>query len=317
MPSSLASKYPGMIALLVPDGIEHSKYKTRRTTKSVHIVCWKDALKQHLECQSTLWIHLLYSFIKTLVTIFKLGNRAVVNKEVIVDQIDHLLRVRVLQELELLADRMERWRGSHAPPSILRRLTRQEFKSIQETGEVPFENAIAVLVVPPVNRDVVTKERPKGSMSPLPLETEETTPRIRPDLPLSALLLSSKHVPQSPGPLAEERIPFYNGSTMFPARTQRAALHELLTRILAIERKTRQQLPTTPKARSEFSRAKQDNKASHAFVLFSSGESIVRGDSAPTAIALWRIRMFEGADWTEANDKWLLKQKYRSMDMFE
>ena len=74
----------------------------------------------------------------------------------LVDQIGHVLRVRVLQELELLADEMDRNSHHHwhdgikpsAPTTILRRLTREEFQSVRETGVVSYPNALAVLVAP-------------------------------------------------------------------------------------------------------------------------------------------------------------------------
>ena len=40
-------------------------------------------------------------------------------------------------------------------------------------------------------------------------------------------------------------------------------------------------------------RAKGDQKACHAFLVCSDEETLLRGDTVPLAIALWRIRIWE------------------------
>ena len=50
-----------------------------------------------------------------------------------------------------------------------------------------------------------------------------------------------------------------------------------------------------------------DQKASHAFLLCSDAETCRRADAAATAIALWRVRMWEGSGWeegTQDGDGW-------------
>lgn len=221
--------------------------------------------------------------------------------------------MRVLQELELLADEIASYFLSrrHATPTpILRRLTREEFQCVRETGIVPYPNALAILVVPPVNRDPETKERAQASMSPLPIP-DTPVERKRPDLPMFTSLSASS---------SEEQIPLYNAASLFPLREQRAALHSILLRILGSEQNARKLTHKRQETEGDKKeRRKGDQKGSHAFLLCSNGESIRRGDSAATAIALWRLRLFEGGDWEEeeTQDKWLLTQKYRSLDKFE
>ena len=117
--------------------------------------------------------------------------------------------------------------------------------------------------------------------------------------------------------LSEEYVPLYHGASLFSDPGQRAALYSLLGRILQIERcarKGQHSAYTEPPSGA----VRGDQKASHAFLLCSGSATIPRGDSTAVAIALWRIRMFEGADWTDdGEDKWILRQKYLSVNKFE
>ncbi|KAF7352945.1 hypothetical protein MVEN_01261900 [Mycena venus] len=86
-------------------------------------------------------------------------------------------------KLHLLAKHLEalyRTRTGPAPsrPAVLRRLTRAEWSKLRTTGILPFPGALAVLVVPPVNRDPATKERPPKC---------NRNPRSVPPPPLSVL----------------------------------------------------------------------------------------------------------------------------------
>jgi hypothetical protein len=231
-------------------------------------------------------------------------------------RVDHLLRVRVLQELELLAQRLQtRPRHVHDHP-VIRRLTRAEWKAIKETHIIPFENAVAVVVVPPLNKNPKTKQRPAPSASSGPIEDEE---RALPDKPLPPVSTLYYVAPRPAGVpidvavkthqfLPDARVPLYNGISVFPSRVQRAALHKALNTILAIERKARRRGTHPSSSRCESlqdgaeednagARARGDQKASHAYVVFSDSETLLRADTVPLAIALWRIRMWEGQGW--------------------
>ncbi|KAK0453732.1 hypothetical protein EV421DRAFT_1887918 [Armillaria borealis] len=283
-------------SIIMPDGLENSKFATRRSGRSTYILCWKrvfDNLDPNMFRRVTANPHL---------------------HSLVAKQISHLLR--------LLAEQMQHWSTRLPVPPILRRLTREEFKDVKTTGTVPYPNAVALLVVPPLKPDPQSKKKVEGSMSPLPLtEEEEKTPpgvQDRPSLPLSTLYpLSSRAITASDlsQQLSSPQVPFYNGVSLFPARPQRASLHALLLRILTIERQAR----VRAKANSStgMTNAKGDQKGSHAFLLCSDEETIKRGDTAAVAVALWRLRMFEeGTDWEESS-RWVLRQKYRSVDVFE
>lgn len=291
-------------SIIMPDGLEHSKFASRRSGRATYILCWKrvfDNLDPNMFRRVTANPHL---------------------HSLVVKQISHFLRVRILQELQLLAEQMQRWPTRLPVPPILRRLTREEFKDVISTGTIPYSNAVALLVVPPLKREPQSKTMVKGSMTPLPLteEEEKIPPGIqnRPSLPLSTLYPISSHTITASDlsqRLSSPQVPFYNGVSLFPARPQRASLHALLLRILTIERQAR--VRAKANTSTGMTNAKGDQKGSHAYLLCSDEETVKRGDTASVAVALWRLRMFEeGTDWEESSH-WVLRQKYRSVDVFE
>jgi hypothetical protein len=227
------------------------------------------------------------------------------------EQISYLLRIRVLQEFELLAQMRPRAAEGHL---VLRRLTRAEFRFVKETGLIPYENAVAVIVVPPLNRDLTTKKRPEPS-SPFAEGPpgDVTTVPSRP-LPLLSSLHATREtndIPELPPTHARPLVPLYNGLTLFPSPSQRAAFYSILTRILLIERRARYRDHGPPhtssndackESESEDKRAKGEQKASHAFLLCSDSGTVLRADTAAAAIALWRVRMWEGAGWGQVEE---------------
>lgn len=244
-----------------------------------------------------------------------------------VPHITHLLRLRVLQELELLIVRLRwhnRWQShdlSSSPTPVLRRLTRAEFQHVRETGCIPFSGAIAVIVVPPVNRDPKTKERLKPHNSALPESPltmgKGASPPKRPLPPASVLLPvypprlhdQGDGVEVLPDLLSTPNVPLYNGVPLFPTKPTRAALHKLLCELLAVDARARYYRPRATKrddeaGKSEKVKVKGDQKASHAFLLCSSAETLARADAVPLAIALWRLRVWSGEPWTEENGTW-------------
>ena len=228
------------------------------------------------------------------------------------DYISHLLRLRVLQELELLAERLQaRPQGAEESP-LLRRLTWREFSAIRAGEPLLDQDAVAVLVVPPLNRDPATKKRPVPNTSPLPEPPPEqpaTTYQGGP-LPLSVMchVVSPKDYQGFPDVITPMRVPLYNGVTLFPSRTQRAALYEQLCRLLMLERRARwrQHGRTSPTelGNSQTTARRMTRAASPAFLLRLGAETVLRADAAPLAIALWRLRMWESDSWERGEGTW-------------
>ncbi|KAJ3917465.1 hypothetical protein F5877DRAFT_44579 [Lentinula edodes] len=327
-------------ALLLPDGLEHSKFKGRRSGKAGYVLCWKDAV-EHLRVSGAY-------------------KRIAFNSRIpsVLDQIRHLLRLRVLQELQLVIDAL-RFRPRTLvikDRPLVRRLTRAEWHELKATGLMPAtitEHAMAVIVVPPLNRHPVTKERPKGIISSLPPPEDPEDSNVsrkfeRPSLPLCTLhqthTIENKSLPEDISLShhhSHSRVPLYNGVTLFPDPTQRAALLDLLCGILAIERKARVRNQGRAIAPGEIlsSEANQasNSPSSHAFLLYSDAHTALTADMAGVGLALWRIPLFEGMGWeskpqgdVEASEKggsnfhvedsfgssgspWVKRYKYRSM----
>lgn len=231
-------------------------------------------------------------------------------------QIGHLLRLRVLQEIEMLAARLRYARRTdERPVPLLRRLTRSELKHIKETGIVPYPSAVALLIVPPLNKNPTTKERPIPNKTSLPDVEEAYTIPVRPTPPLSRLLPTSEHSTEGADEnlivkLPSPTVPLYNSIALFPSRLQRAALYAALSRLLSVERQVRrssrsklnagscvQGLTLEADGTQKLYTARGDQKASHAYMLCSDAGTLLRADAVPLAVALWRLRMWEGDCW--------------------
>lgn len=209
-----------------------------------------------------------------------------------ITQIGHFLRLRILQELEMLAIRLSASPRQISDNVILRRLSRSEWVHLKNSGCIPWEGVVAVLVVPPVNRDPQTKKRPHAIMTNSPPEDlgEVHAPCTK-EVPLSTLLTTSTSSDEQSGMdrhLPRHRIPLYNSAVLFPHHAQRAVLHKKLCNVLAAERRLRN------KAHKRVDDSLHHDKASHAFALFSTTGTLLRTDTVPLAIALWRLRMWEG-----------------------
>ena len=241
------------------------------------------------------------------------------------EYVGHLLRLRILQELELLVERLQARppHGAEEAP-LLRRLTWKEFSAVR-AGREPLQDpdAVAILVVPPLNRDPTTKTRPAPTTSPLPepepepetplpLALEErprTTNDGRP-LPLSTMCyaVSPKDTQGLPDVITPMKVPLYNGVALFPSKAQRAAFHERLCKLLEVERdaRWRQHYLTLSSESGENRLVTRHPKglASPAFLLRSGAETVLRADTVPLAIALWRLRMWESDSWERGEGTW-------------
>lgn len=231
------------------------------------------------------------------------------------DYISHLLRLRILQELELLAERLQACPQGAEESPLLRRLTWNEFSAVRDGEPLEDPDAVAVLVVPSLNRDPITKTRPLPNTSPLPPRLpplEEVQPRSRngDPLPLSTMCyaVSPKDYEGSPDVITPMKVPLYNGVALFPSKPQRAALHERLCKVLMVEGRARwRQHGPVSTSKSDNGRPatrRPKEVPSPAFLLRSGAETILRADSVPLAIALWRLRMWEGDSWERCEGTW-------------
>lgn len=167
------------------------------------------------------------------------------------DQIAHLLRLRVLQELELLHDALLDLAIDHRV-SVGRWLNKIECDALKSSDDVA-PNTIALLVTsPPTDDEIFDLSRAMDARPPpmeqldLPQATNQPT----------ALLSSSpwSHDPELSNLIPAASTPVYDCPSLFPDRAQRKKLHDLL---LSITR--------------GFSVDPKEEDGSQVFVLVSSG----------------------------------------------
>lgn len=207
------------------------------------------------------------------------------------EQIGHLLRLRILQELEILARRARpKVKERHTP--IIRRLTRAEWKAFREAGTMQNPGVIAILVVPPVKKSLLNGGAPDASPNPTE-EIRASTISTKTAPPLSVLHpASTQDALELPG-LVPHMIPLYNSISLFPSPTQRAALHQRLCAILKEDTITRWNQTDRPEPGNKSRPSRDEMKSSHAFLVYSDGSTVKRADTVPLSIALWRLRMWE------------------------
>ncbi len=230
------------------------------------------------------------------------------------DYISHLLRLRILQELELLAERLQARPQRAEEFPLLRRLTWNEFSAVRTGKPLEDPDAVAILVVPSLNRNPTTKTQPVSNTSPLPpkLPSMEVQPMARngDPLPLSTMCyaVSPKDYEGSPDVITPTmKVPLYNGVTLFPSKPQRVALHERLCKVLMVERRARwrqRESVSTSESGGRPATRRPVKIPSPAFLLRSGAETVLRADSVPLAIALWRLRMWEGDSWERGEGTW-------------
>ncbi|TFK94664.1 hypothetical protein K466DRAFT_475881 [Polyporus arcularius HHB13444] len=282
-------------AAFLPAGLSNPRSRDQIGGKIRYFLCWKPVV-EHLQTTGG----------------FKRWRTNSVSElsmhSLIVAQIGHELRMRVLEELDILTQRLRRIQQPSSPP-LLRWLTRAEWNVIKSSGVVPFHNAVAILVVPPLNKDPETKDRPKRHDSHEPPEDLLQAPTSSSQaLPLSVLYPVTtvgdySHV-DALRILPPARVPLYNGVPLFPSRQQRAALRAALGRVLAAEHYAKQRAKLQSPVASKYGDqselpgqlSKEDKKASHAVLVCSDENTLFRGDTVPLAIALWRLRMWEASE---------------------
>ena len=213
---------------------------------------------------------------------------------------------------------------------------------MKETGVIPYEDAVALIVVPPLNRDPVTKERPTPSSSPeRPPPEREVKIRGKSKRRLVSQMYAAETVEEREDiQLKDEeyeliphpaKIPLYHGPALFPVRSQRAALHNALKNLLQVEirariregppKKTKRDQKqqgaasdgggqVTQGKKAKWQRPKGDQKPSQVYVLCSDSETLLRADMVPLLVALWRVRMWEGQGWVLPwRERWKLKPR--------
>ena len=217
------------------------------------------------------------------------------------------MRTRVIQELELLGERLRCRPVLSREAPVLRPLLRKELQEIMDEGFIRQEGAIAVLIAPPPNPDLASKQH-AGSSSPTPPpsevskdDTKMDNPPISQLYPVRAEQNISATEDDSLTSLTAAKVPLYNADSLFPDSSQRAEFHRVLNNVLRIEGRARRSQPPSDNDLDQIEGRRnldrKDLQRSDAYILYSSAKTLERADSVPLAIALWRVRMWEGGGW--------------------
>ncbi|KAI0092602.1 hypothetical protein BDY19DRAFT_925171 [Irpex rosettiformis] len=273
-----------------PDGMEHPRYRGKRAGSACYVLCYKDAVEHIVQSRP----HQK----KFLDNVLPPGS-------LLTEHVGHVLRVRVIQELELLGERLRCRPVLSREIPVLRRLLRTELQQIKNEGVIPQEGAVAVLIVPPPNKDPSSKRRPEPSMSAPPNVPDDTKTRKYPVSELYSVKngQADTNTTNSLISTSSAKVPLYHGASLFPLPAQRAAFYRALKDVVHIEARARSSQFRPDNDGNRFKSHKpldlEERKNSHAYVLYSTAQSLERADSVPLAIALWRLRMWEGGGWDD------------------
>lgn len=196
------------------------------------------------------------------------------------DQVMYQLQERVLQELELVFEKYARLQRDSWPDHIVHQLSGHEVEDLtKQSRRALGEDTLAIITFP----------------------TDSDIPVDAPLPPMALLLSASATLTTMPmlSPLGEfhddllppHRLPVYNGGRLFPDPSRRNALRSWLEKLSApaeaIKSKVTNQRGTRDAAKTET-----------AFVIRNPRQLLECGvDMVPSAIALWRIRLWDGEGW--------------------
>ncbi|KAG8926933.1 hypothetical protein FRC00_002443 [Tulasnella sp. 408] len=263
---------------ILPDGMLHPQFETKRNARGAYVPCWKSAFELALKKGQLKRIH----------------NTANLHP-LLVDQISHQLRSRVLQELAILYKRFEGLRVHRRlqpSPNILRRLTALElaaFNTPSLSNSVSLETSgsqqpLAVIACP---RKSPSEAVADDQLAMLPIQLDY--PPAEPGLSAYELLSFNS------APSAEPSLPFYHGSRIFRTSAEQARLRLALDRIIDLD----QQVSDGSQLQHSGQCGKPEDALddSNDAYLLQSPANDATIDPVPLAISLWRLRLWEGDDW--------------------
>lgn len=252
--------------MIAPDGLQHPQFTARRSNRSVHVLCSRQAVSFCI-ANNRFGSLPAYARIPSNLT----------------EQISHLLRVRILQELELLLAQLRaRPKADILANPPIRRLSHLEWTKVQENRQIPWQDAIAVINVPPIPNPT----EPSMSPFPLPFDPEMEANASQPVAtfyPVSRISALPTNF-QYRDVLPSARVPLYNVLGLFPHIAQRTAFHQFLSQ-------AQSSLETARSRKTDDEEA--SSSPSDAYLLTSNSQTIKLVDMPALAIAMWRVYLYE------------------------
>ena len=307
---------PKKTTYLLPDKIEHHKYTPIPSGRGFWTPCWRDAVETMIRTGDVLAYFppplILFIDLFRSGAHMRAARRQTIAHALLLQQIVSLLRRRISQELEVLRDSLRTVPQGVLDPNaqVIRRLTRREWADLKASGRLSVPGAAAIVVVPLVHKNMLKPNRP-------PTSDCEDGNRV---LNTFCEDVSREYITMS----SRRKIPIYHGAAVWPNPAERDAVRSLFKEIVGLERKARYKATITSRSSEEASstskattgersglveetgagpkskkveRAKGLDKASDAYLLRSTRDTVVRADTAPLCIALWRLRIWFGQGW--------------------
>ncbi|KAG8840855.1 hypothetical protein FRC20_005383 [Serendipita sp. 405] len=254
LPRDLMIRFGGAVdpstkkTYLLPNDVEHPKYASKAPGKNFWVSCWKDAVQ-----------HTIAS-----------GKHAMITPNMqahgmLIEQVEYLLQRRMVQELELLRDRLQTVNHRLTNPAtecLVRELTREEWGSIQGNSNASLPGVQAIICF------------------------QESLPGGDTSRPFCRTVVDTSNV-------IPRDIPLYNGGTFLSADVREQTLH-LLNTLLGIEARAvlRMKGEKVPKGNPK---PHQDSQT--AYLVRSTAHTLPRADAVPLCIAFWRMRLWNGIGW--------------------
>jgi len=273
---------------LLPDGILHPRYAHRATGLGRYLLCRK-------------------SFV-SLLQIRGIGHRVLFKSPVTIhalleNQIGWQLRERVIQEVEFLAEQIrtspiskESYGGR-----VARKMTNDEWSAFGSGLMGSWSNAVAGVLVMCPTQLTADQTRFETLAQMDGVENEQMS-----YLQLVGTARSSDRVELGP---YDARVPVYNMDVMFLEQEQRERFETALEGLLQADEQAQKRREKHGVAGDKYLKVlKKEEGPSNAVMVISDEASLKTADSVPLAIALWRVRMWEGEGFANSGivGRWLI-----------
>ncbi|CAG7853937.1 SubName: Full=Uncharacterized protein {ECO:0000313/EMBL:CCA67137.1} [Serendipita indica DSM 11827] len=237
---------------LLPNNIEHPKFAARIPGKNFWVSCWKDVVRQMIETKKHAMI-----------------SPNLQSHPLLLEQVESMLQQRIVQELELLRDRLRPSKQLlvDVHECTIRRITEEERSLIYQDGGVSIPGGQAILEFGETKPEQVNDDATPSRMI---LDTSTTSPR---------------------------HVPLYFVSSFMPSDSLDRA-HQLVHSILKTEanaiRKSEKGTEPTISASNVI-----DSTSPAMYLVRSTAASLLRADTVPLCISLWRMNLWAGQGWAD------------------
>jgi hypothetical protein len=187
-----------------------------------------------------------------------------VSHSLLIEQVEDMLQRRLIQEIDIIFTRLAHSRHIVGDPEamILRRMSQEELDTVEQIGAIGLKGVSAIIIGNDLSSQLSTSNAFKAF-------------RMIRDTSVAG---------------GSRLVPLYNTGA-FLSSDNLARANILLRGILRTEANVQSELPAI--------QVSEDDRTQNAYLLFSTPETIVRADTVPVLIALWRLRLWAGQGWED------------------